>query len=183
MANNQNLLKRRDNSSQSSNEESNDGLVRDVILTRRTTKVVKGGKKTSFSALVVVGDKKGHIGVAIGKAMDVRSAVEKAAKKAKKNMFAVNLSKNTIPHDIVYKYGASRIMLRPAKRGTGMISSNVIRTVLELAGVQDIVAKMHGTSNRITNTYCIINALRELKPAKKTNRPAKTAEKSIKEEK
>ena len=165
MANNENLLKRtRDNNH--SNGDDNDGILKDVILTRRTTKVVKGGKKTTFSALVVVGDKKGHLGVAIGKALDVRSAVDKAVKKAKKNMFAVNLSKNTIPHDITYKYGASRIMLRPAKKGTGMISSNVIRTVLELAGVQDIVAKMHGTSNKITNTYCIVNALKHLKPAR-----------------
>ncbi|MEI7603731.1 MAG: 30S ribosomal protein S5 [bacterium] len=164
MANTQNLVKRTKERVPSQLEE--DGLLKEVILTRRTTKVVKGGKKTSFSAMVAVGDKKGHIGVAIGKAPDVRNAVEKAIKKAKKNMISVNLFKNTITHDVDVKFGASHILLKPAKKGRGMISSNVIRTLLELAGVKDVVAKMHGTSNKITNTYCIMKALKELKPAR-----------------
>ena len=159
----QNLIKRhRDNAPQGDS----DGLLKEVILTRRTTKVVKGGKKTSFSALVVVGDKKNHVGMAMGKAQDVRAAVEKATSRAKKNMVTINLNKNTISHEVDVKFGASHIMLRPAKKGSGMIASNVVRTVLELAGVQDIVAKMHGTSNRITNTYCIFKALQQLKPAR-----------------
>lgn len=163
MTNAKNLIKRtRDNSS----SDDGDGIMKEVILTRRTTKVVKGGKKTTFSAMVVVGDKKGHVGVAIGKALDVRNAVEKGVKKAKKSMITVPLYKTTIPHEVDVKFGASKIMLRPAPKGTGMRSSNVVRIVLELAGVQDIVAKMHGTSNRITNTYAIMKAMKMLKTTK-----------------
>jgi len=164
MANFQNLVKRtRDNKPSDGLE---DGMFKEVILTRRTSKVVKGGKKTSFSALVAVGDRKGHVGIALAKASEVRNAVDKAIKRAKKNMITVPLYKGTITHDVTVKYGASRLMLRPGKKGRGMISSNVIRTTLELAGVHDIVAKMHGTSNRITNTYCVMKALKELKPAR-----------------
>ena len=171
--NNQNLIrKNRDNSSQG---DESDGIMKEVILTRRTTKVVKGGKKTTFAAMVVVGDKKGHLGVAMGKALDVRNAVEKATKKAKKSMVNVPIDKTTIPHQVDVKFRASRISLRPAPKGTGMRSSNVVRIVLELAGIQDIVAKMHGTSNKITNTYAIMKAVKMLKPVRQKRIPV-TAE-------
>ena len=175
MVNSKNLIKKtRDNS----NQDDGDGIMREVVLTRRTTKVVKGGKKTTFSAMVVVGDKKGHVGVAIGKALDVRNAVEKAVKKAKKAMITVPLDKTTIPHEVDVKSGASKIMLRPARKGTGMRSSNVVRIVLELVGIQDIVAKMHGTSNRITNTYAIMKAMKMLKPTRVSKKSNETSEAS-----
>ena len=160
MANPQNLAKRSRDNSQFNDE---DGLVKEVLLTRRTTKVVRGGKKTRVAALVVVGDRKGHVGVSMGKALDARTAVDKAIKKAKKNMITVPLTKGTIPHDVVAKFGSSKILLKPAKKGTGMIASNVVRTVLEIAGVKDIVSKMYGTSNKITNAYCIMGAVKQLK--------------------
>lgn len=160
----QNLMRRtRDNSAPSNMLDGDDGLMREVLLTRRTTKVVKGGKKTKYSALVVVGDKKGHVGIALGKALDARGAVEKGIKKARKNLITVPMNKGTITHDVVAKYGSSKIMLRPARKGTGMIASNVVRTILELGGVSDIVAKMYGTSNKITNAYCIMSAIKQLK--------------------
>lgn len=130
------------------------------LLTRRVTKVVKGGKKMRFTALVVVGDRQGKVGLALAKGSDPRSAIEKASTKAKKNLMKINLiNDHTIAFDLMEKYKSSRIFLKPAKPGTGIIASNAIRPILELAGIKDVYSKIYGTNNKITNAYCVINAL------------------------
>jgi small subunit ribosomal protein S5 len=133
-----------------------------TLLTRRVTKVVKGGKKMKFTAMVVVGDRDSHIGVALAKGMDPRSAIEKATNKAKKNMFKIALKEDTILFDLMNKYKSSRIYFKPARHGTGIIASNAIRPILELAGIKDIYTKIYGTNNKITNAYCVVDALQKL---------------------
>lgn len=137
-----------------------------AVQTRRVTKVTKGAKKFTFSALVVVGNRKGKVGVGIGKAADARTAIDKGARYAKKHLIIVNLKGSTIPHEVNQKLGASRIMLKPAAPGTGLIAGGSIRPVLELAGVKDILSKMMGTNNKISNVYCMIDALSSLKNSK-----------------
>lgn len=133
-----------------------------TLLTRRVTKVVKGGKKMRFTALVAVGDRSGHIGIALAKGLDPRSAIEKATNKAKKSMFKVALKDDTVQFDLMNKYKSSKIYFKPAMHGTGIIASNAIRPILELAGIKDIYTKIYGTNNKITNAYCVVDALQKL---------------------
>lgn len=131
-----------------------------VIQTKRVTKVVKSGKRMRFSAAVVVGNKKGKVGFAVSKGLDPRSAIEKATRKATQNAFKINLDKGTIPFGIEQKFKSANIFLKPAQPGTGLIVSNAIRPILELAGVSDIYTKIYGTTNKLTNAYCIVEGLK-----------------------
>jgi small subunit ribosomal protein S5 len=134
-----------------------------VVLVNRTSKKTQGGNQIGFSALVVVGDKKGRVAAAIGKAKDVSSAVRKAVSTAKKNFTMVNMKDTTIPHEVLIKYGAAKLLLRPAPAGSGVIAGGPVRAVVEAAGIRDISAKMMGTNNKITNVYATIEALKKLK--------------------
>lgn len=133
-----------------------------VVQIKRVSKKTKGGNTSRFSALVVVGDKKGSVGVGISKAPDVASAIRKAIEAAKKRMFAVPLKGTTIPYSVEEKYSAARILLKPAPPGSGIIAGGPIRIVLEAAGIRDAVAKRLGTNNKISNVYATLGALKTI---------------------
>ncbi|MBI2595919.1 30S ribosomal protein S5 [Candidatus Daviesbacteria bacterium] len=136
-----------------------------VVQVNRVSKKTKGGDKRSLSVLVVVGDKKGRVGVGLGKAADVQSAVRKATAYAKKHLFAVPLKNNrTIPHSIFVKLGAAKVMMKPASEGIGVIAGGAVRVVMEAAGIKDIISKVLGTSNQASNVYASLEALKQLKP-------------------
>lgn len=140
-----------------------EGIDKNLVAVRRVTKVVKGGRTLRFSAVVVVGDRKGNVGMGIGKAKEVPLAIDKATMAAKKDMKPVNLVDGTIPHEIIGKYGTSRIHLIPAKQGSGIIAGGGARAVLELAGVKDIVTKIHGSTNKINSVRATLNGLRAVR--------------------
>ncbi|MBT5468876.1 30S ribosomal protein S5 [Candidatus Peregrinibacteria bacterium] len=125
----------------------------------RVTRVVAGGRRMRFRAVVVVGDKKGRVGVGTGKSAEVQGAVQKATAVAKRNMIRVPIVDGTIPHEIDHKFKASRIRLLPARDGTGIIAGGALRTVLEHAGVQNVLSKRYGTNNKLVNAQCVIKAL------------------------
>lgn len=136
-----------------------------LVYVGRTAKVVKGGRRFNFSALVVVGDGQGHVGYGLGKASEVVDAVTKATESAKKNIVKIRLSNNTIPHEAIGKFGASSVLVRPATAGTGVIASGGIRAVLELAGVQDVLTKSLGSSNPHNTVKATVVALASLEDA------------------
>lgn len=128
----------------------------------RVSKKTKGGNKIGFSVLVIVGDRKGKVGVGLGKALDVRGAIKKGIAKAKKELIKVPLKKTTIPYEVRIKKGAARIIIKPAPEGTGLIAGGPVRMVVELAGIKDVVAKILGTNNKASNVYATIEALKRL---------------------
>lgn len=135
-----------------------------VVQVNRVSKKTKGGDKRSLSVLVVVGDRKGKVGVGLGKAADVQSAVRKATSYAKKHLIGISLvDERTITHDIYVKLGAAKVLLRPAPKGTGVIAGGAVRVVVEAAGVHDIVSKTLGTKNKASNVYATLDALKKLK--------------------
>lgn len=134
-----------------------------VVQVNRVSKKTTGGNKVGFSVLIVVGDKKGKVGVGLGKAADVASAVRKGSAYAKKHMILVPMVKTTIPHEIRIKLGAARILLKPAPAGTGIRAGGAVRAVVEVAGIRDIVSKILGTNNKISNVYATLAALSKLK--------------------
>jgi small subunit ribosomal protein S5 len=134
-----------------------------LIYINRVAKVVKGGKRLRFSALVVTGDTSGHVGIGVGKANEVPEAISKAGAVARKNLIEVPLRGTTIYHEIEVKYGAAKILLKPARPGTGIIAGGSIRAVLESAGVKDILTKSLGSSNRINVARATVLALKSLK--------------------
>ena len=135
-----------------------------VVQVNRVSKKTKGGNRISFSALVVVGDKKGRVGVGLGKAKDVASAVKKAVLYGQRHLVTVPMRGTTIPHEVELKLGAARLKLKPAPAGSGVIAGGAVRAVVEAAGIRDIVGKILGTSNKASNVYAALEAMRRLKP-------------------
>ncbi|OGG08038.1 30S ribosomal protein S5 [Candidatus Gottesmanbacteria bacterium RIFCSPHIGHO2_02_FULL_40_24] len=140
-----------------------DEFVEKVISVNRVSKKTSGGNKIGFSTLVVVGNKKGRVGVGLGKAVDVASSIRKASSYAKKHMIDVPIVKTSIPHEIRLKLGAAKIFLKPAPPGTGIRAGGSIRAVIEAAGIKNIVSKILGTDNKASNVYAAFAALKKLK--------------------
>jgi small subunit ribosomal protein S5 len=150
-------------------ERSESGMIDKVVHINRVTKVVKGGKNFSFSALVVVGDGKGKVGFGSGKAKEVPAAIKKGIEIAKKNMISIALSGTTIPHAIVGHYGAGKVLLKPASDGTGVIAGGPVRAILESAGIQNILTKSLGTANPHNVVKATFEALKQLRTAEQYN--------------
>lgn len=137
-----------------------------VVEIKRVTRVVAGGKRMRFRALVVAGDRRGRVGIGLKKGTDVADAVGKATNQAKKNMISVPLLNGTIPHVVKLKYKAAKVLLKPAKPGTGVIAGGPVRAVMSLAGIKNVTSKMLGSSNKVSNVRATFEALKTLKNVK-----------------
>lgn len=145
-------------------------LKEKVVYINRVAKVVKGGRRFSLSALVVVGDENGHVGVGFGKANEVPVAIQKGIEDAKKHIFEVSRNGTTIPHQVLGRSGAGKVLMKPASEGTGVIAGGPVRAVLVLAGIKDILAKSLGTSNAINMVNAAVSGLKDLKRPEETAR-------------
>jgi small subunit ribosomal protein S5 len=146
-------------------DQAESGLIEKVVFINRCAKVVKGGRRFSFSALSVVGDGKGNVGIGYGKANEVPDAIKKSTEHAKKRMVSVKLKGSTIPHEILGEYDGGKVFLRPASNGTGLIAGGGVRAVLEAAGVHNVLTKSMGSKNHIAVVHATLNGLRKLRLA------------------
>ena len=148
------------------NQQAESELKEKLVNLSRVAKVTKGGRTFSFSALVVVGDRNGSVGHGLGKALDVSESIQKAVQDAKKNMVKVSLNKGTIPHEQKGKYGAGKVLIKPAADGTGVIAGGAMRAVLEMAGIHNVLAKSQGSSNPHNVVKATIDALTKIRDSK-----------------
>ncbi len=160
----------------------NSGIDKRMISLRRVAKVNSGSKRLRFSAFVVAGDKKGKVAVGLGRGADTRSALDKATKYASNHLVKIDIVGDTIPHEVQAKYGASKVLLKPAGPGTGVIASSAVRAVMEMAGIRNVLTKQLGSSNSIANAYCAIKALKMLDSKRIMARRAANKTKSIKKD-
>ena len=141
-------------------------FIEKLVRLNRVAKVVKGGRRFSFSALVVVGDRKGRVGIGFGKANDVSEAIRKSLEKAKKNVIRVPIKKTTIPHQVIGKYKGAEVLLKPAAPGTGIIAGGPVRAVMDVCGISDILSKSLGSQNSMNIVKAVIEALQSLMNAR-----------------
>ena len=155
----------RENNRPQRKQDRDEGLCKKLIAVNRITKVVKGGRKMRFSALVVIGDENGKVGCGSGKANEVPEAIEKATTQAKKAMRPVSMVGTTIPHTVIGKFGRGSVLMMPAEEGTGVIAGGPVRAVMEAAGIKNIRTKSHGSNNPVNMVKAVICGLNELKTA------------------
>jgi small subunit ribosomal protein S5 len=160
-------------------EEAGEELIEKLVHINRVSKTVKGGKRFGFAALVVVGDRKGKVGVGVSKGADVQVAIAKATDVAKKHMIDIPVHKNTIPHEVEVKVSGARVLLKPASPGTGVIAGGVVRNVIGVTGITNLLSKSLGSSNKVNVAYATIEALRSLVPKEEWQHGAK-APKTVK---
>ncbi len=157
------MEKRRRQSNQDSDQRERSEFDQKVVEVKRVTRVVAGGKRMRFRALVVIGDHKGRVGMGLKKGADVSESVNKAVNSAKKNMISLPLVNETIPHEMNMKYKSSSLLLKPARPGTGVIAGGAVRQVFELAGVKNVVSKMLGSNNKVNNIKAVFEAFKKMK--------------------
>ena len=153
----------------SSNKSASSEFEERVVNVNRCSKVVEGGRRFSFGALVIVGDRKGRVGFALGRANEVADAIRKASEMAKRDLVIVTMKEQTLPHEVMGKYSGAQVLLRPAAPGTGVIAGGGVRTLLELAGVRDVLAKSLGSSNHLNVIKATMDAIKQLRSRDEIN--------------